>query len=152
MHTARSSLTRREFLKTSTLATTGSAVAASCQGVFAAGSDTLRVGLIGCGARGIGAAMNCVLSTPGVEITALADVFPDRVAAALKRLQDNTKGKWIGSYQKYQPDNRDVMKLIPQHGNGLPGPVQPEIAVSQGGVDGAGSSLDRWSFHDETIA
>ncbi len=61
--------------------------------MFAAGSDKIRLGLIGCGARGIGAAMNCVLSTPGVEIVALGDVFPGRVEAALKQLKDNNQGK-----------------------------------------------------------
>lgn len=92
------SATRRSFLKTSTLATAAGAVAVRYRGVFAAGSDTLRVGVIGCGARGTGAAMNCVMSSPGVEITALADVFPDRVEAALARLKDNSKGKeWDAS-------------------------------------------------------
>jgi myo-inositol 2-dehydrogenase / D-chiro-inositol 1-dehydrogenase len=39
----------------------------------------------------MGAAMNCVISSPGVEITALGDVFEDKVARALERLKDNTK-------------------------------------------------------------
>ena len=81
------SISRRDFLRTSAFASTVGAVATSATGVFAAGSDTIRVGLVGCGARGTGAAMNCVLSSPGVVITALADVFPDRVQAALKRLK-----------------------------------------------------------------
>lgn len=98
MTTPASPLTRRDFLKTSALASTAGAVVAAHTGVFAAGSDTLRVGLIGCGARGTGAAMNCLISTPGVELTALADVFPDRVEAALRRLKDNSKGKeWDAS-------------------------------------------------------
>ena len=37
--------------------------------------------------------MNCVLSTPGVEVVALGDVFADRVDAAYKRLKDNNAGK-----------------------------------------------------------
>lgn len=94
MNEAENQLNRREFLKTSALAATAvGALGAGSGGVFAAGSDTVRVGLIGCGARGVGAAMNCVLSTPGVEIVALGDVFKDRVDAALKRLKDNTAGK-----------------------------------------------------------
>lgn len=94
MNTSPHPLTRRDFLKTSATATAAlGALAAVPPAVFAAGSDKIRVGLIGCGSRGIGAAMNCVLSTPGVEIAALGDVFPDRVEAALRRLKDNNQGK-----------------------------------------------------------
>jgi predicted dehydrogenase len=37
--------------------------------------------------------MNCVLSSPGVEVTALGDVFVDRVEAALRRLHDDGQGR-----------------------------------------------------------
>lgn len=86
-------VSRRHFLKSSAAAASVGTLATTLPGVFAAGSDRVRVGLIGCGARGTGAAMNCVLSTPGVEITAVADVFQDRVDAALARLRDNNAGK-----------------------------------------------------------
>lgn len=87
-------VTRRDFLKTSAGATASvAALAGGFTPVFAAGSDKLRVGLIGCGVRGVGAAMNCVLSSPGVEIVALGDLFPDRVEAARKRLLDDTQEK-----------------------------------------------------------
>jgi predicted dehydrogenase len=79
--------------------------------VFAAGSDRIRVGLIGCGARGTGAAMNCVLSTPGVEIVALGDVFPDRVQAALARLKDNTRGKEWDASREWR--HADQVKVTP---------------------------------------
>ncbi len=45
----------------------------------ARGSDTMRVGVIGCGGRGTGAANNCVASSQGVEIVALADAFEDQL-------------------------------------------------------------------------
>jgi len=45
----------------------------------ARGSDTMRVGVIGCGGRGSGAANNCVESSQGVKIVALADAFGDRL-------------------------------------------------------------------------
>lgn len=45
----------------------------------AQGSDTIRVGVVGCGGRGSGAAHNCVDSSPGVKIVALADAFVDRL-------------------------------------------------------------------------
>jgi predicted dehydrogenase len=52
----------------------------------AAGSERLRVGLIGCGGRGSGAAVDCVSSASGVELVALGDLFSDRLQASRKRL------------------------------------------------------------------
>ena len=79
---------RRAFLKTSaTAAATLGILQAKDTPVFAAGSDRIRVGVVGCGNRGTGAAMNCVLSSPGVEIVALGDLFQDRVDKALETLK-----------------------------------------------------------------
>ncbi len=104
-----SSLSRRYFLQQSAAATAVGALTSTLGQVFAAGSDTIRVGLIGCGARGTGAAMNCVTSSPGVEITALGDVFPDRVQACLARLKDNARAKeWDASREWRQADQIKV--------------------------------------------
>lgn len=51
-------------------------------GVFAAGSDVIRVGLVGCGGRGTGAALQAA-AEPGVVVTALGDCFTDQLAAAV---------------------------------------------------------------------
>ena len=51
---------------------------------FAQGSDEIRVGVVGCGGRGSGAAHNCVNSSPGVKIVALADAFADRLEGLKK--------------------------------------------------------------------
>jgi len=87
-----SPLSRRHFLKTSAAVTAAGAAAASFSGVFAAGSDKIRIGLIGCGSRGTGAAANCLASSPGVELIALADVFPDHTEAALSQLKKDHPG------------------------------------------------------------
>ncbi|MCG3125876.1 MAG: Inositol 2-dehydrogenase/D-chiro-inositol 3-dehydrogenase [Phycisphaerae bacterium] len=50
------------------------------------GSDRLRVGLVGCGGRGTGAAVDAVQAAPGVEVVALADVFADRVSECRAKL------------------------------------------------------------------
>ena len=47
-------------------------------GVHAAGSDAIKVGLVGCGGRGTGASDNVLHSALNVQIVALADVFQDR--------------------------------------------------------------------------
>jgi predicted dehydrogenase len=76
------STSRRQFLKTSAIATLG--VAANAH---AAGSDVLRVGLIGCGGRGTGAASQALKADPNVKLWALADAFSDRLESSLTRLQ-----------------------------------------------------------------
>ncbi len=53
----------------------------------AAGSDTLKAGLIGCGGRGTGAAMDCLRADEGVVIHALGDVFQDRLDACREGLK-----------------------------------------------------------------
>lgn len=74
--------TRRTFLK-SAAATTAAAVAT---GVHAAGSDTIQVGLVGCGSRGTDAAINALQADPNVKLVALCDVFADRLEAGLGKL------------------------------------------------------------------
>ena len=51
------------------------------------GTDKIRIGLIGCGGRGTGAVRDCVSSSKGVEVTALADVYKPRVEGAFKALK-----------------------------------------------------------------
>lgn len=85
--------TRRDFLQTAALGT--AAVAASLRpwehapAVHVAGSDVLRVGLIGCGGRGTGAAFNCLRADPNTRLVAMADLFRDRLEQSLRTLQNN---------------------------------------------------------------
>lgn len=77
--------TRRGFLAASAATTAMACLAPG--GLFASGSDKIRIGLIGCGGRGTGAAVNCIESSPGVEIIALADLFRDRLESSRSQLQ-----------------------------------------------------------------
>ena len=95
--------TRREFLKTATTAALATAVTSRSElfpAVHAAGSDVIRVGLIGCGGRGTGAAEDVLSSAPGVTIVAMGDVFPDRLQSSRERL----RGKFGSSVDV--PDDR----------------------------------------------
>ena len=75
-------LTRREVLKATSLASLAAAFHTT-GGAFAAyASERIRVGLIGCGGRGTGAAIDCAKASPDVVITALGDLFPDQIAWA----------------------------------------------------------------------
>lgn len=66
---------------------------ANTSGVHVAGSDEIRVGVIGCGGRGTGAAVDCIKSAPGVRIVAMGDLFQDRVESSRGRLVANEEIK-----------------------------------------------------------
>src|SRR4051812_43557307 len=74
---------RREFLRTTSAAVAGGVLAS---GAYAAGSDVLRVGLVGCGGRGTGAAGQALKADKGVKLFALADAFEDRLQQSLATL------------------------------------------------------------------
>jgi predicted dehydrogenase len=78
-------VTRRDFIKSSTAALAAAPLAVATS-AHAAGSDAVRVGLIGCGGRGTGAAHNALEASAQVRIVALGDVFADRLEACRVRL------------------------------------------------------------------
>ncbi len=79
---------RRQFLKTAAV----SALAASAldldRSAYAGGSDVIRVGLIGCGHRGTGAAIDAMDADPGVRLVAMNDIFADKLQASLKQIKE----------------------------------------------------------------
>jgi predicted dehydrogenase len=79
--------TRRQMVKASTAVGVGAIVTTRLSRIRRtwAGtgkSDELRVGLIGCGSRGLGAVENAVSSSNNVRLVAIGDVFPDRLEAS----------------------------------------------------------------------
>jgi myo-inositol 2-dehydrogenase / D-chiro-inositol 1-dehydrogenase len=95
---------RRDFLKTSTALVGGTLASglAGIHGAYAAGSDEIRVGLIGCGGRGTGAIGNAIDSAPGVRLVAMGDMFKDRLQDSLKNLEK------YGDKIAVSPDNQFV--------------------------------------------
>jgi predicted dehydrogenase len=71
-------LTRREFIKTSAALGVMS-LGIGANKIFAAGSDKVRIGLIGCGGRGTHDATKCLNSSQNVELVAMGDLFKDRL-------------------------------------------------------------------------
>lgn len=99
---------RREFVKSALAAgAAGAAGAAALAGValpspiaarsYVRGSDALRIGVIGCGGRGTGAAVQAVKADPGCVLVAMGDVFADRLNSSLggitEELADDAKKK-----------------------------------------------------------
>ncbi len=82
---------RRQFLASSATVGSGILLGGSAAGaapmVHRSGSEVLRVGLIGCGGRGTGAAADALNADNYTVITALADVFPDRIPGCLETLE-----------------------------------------------------------------
>jgi myo-inositol 2-dehydrogenase/D-chiro-inositol 1-dehydrogenase len=82
---------RRDFVKTTAALSLGTMGLIGSK-AHAAGSDTLRVGLIGCGGRGKGAAINILDAAPGIELYALGDLFPEPLESAFKVLPRSRPG------------------------------------------------------------
>src|SRR5206468_416587 len=87
--------TRRQFLQaTSGLAATTMLGGFRFPEVNVAGSDMIQVALVGCGGRGGGAAVNALSTKSGpIKLVAMADAFPDRLAATFKNLQGSVAGQ-----------------------------------------------------------
>ena len=70
--------------------------------------DTLRVGLIGCGGRGTGAAGQALNADKNVVLTAMGDVFADRIQSSLAALHKEGAEKGFTDRIKVPPENRFV--------------------------------------------
>ena len=88
---AHDTASRREFLKSSTLAAVGAGLltqTAPLAGAYAGGDDLIRVGLIGCGGRGTGAAAQALSTAGEVKLVAMGDAFGDRIKSSLAAIQN----------------------------------------------------------------
>ena len=98
---------RREFLKTSTVAAVTGALASSfnLRSVHAAGDDIIKLGLVGCGGRGSGAAVNALMADPQTKLVAMGDAFSDRLEGSLVNLK---KQQGVGERVDVSPERRHV--------------------------------------------
>ena len=89
---------RRDFVKTTTAVAAVAAVAASClraaeplldvpKAVVTNASNRIKIGLIGVGGRGSGAAANACHADEGNVLWAVGDMFPDQIEEHLKPIQ-----------------------------------------------------------------
>lgn len=117
---------RRDFVKK-----TGAAVLASSlvipnlatgkERVKLGNSDTLKIGLIGCGGRGTGAALQATKADPNVLLVAMADLFGDQIISSLNNLKQENPSKiqvapdhqFVGfdAYKKLLETDVDVVLL-----------------------------------------
>lgn len=131
---------RRSFLQTTSTAASAALVGALSieRAAHAAGSDEIKLALIGCGGRGSGAA-NQALSTEGkTKLVAMADAFKDRLDSSHRELvgkhgekvavDDATKFVGFDAYKK-AIEMADVVVLATPPGFR---PIHFEEAVRQG--------------------
>lgn len=78
---------RRPFLGAALGAAGALAALRRAGGAFIPGSDRIRIGLVGCGGRGTGAALQAASADAGVVVTALGDLFADQVASSATLLE-----------------------------------------------------------------
>ena len=121
---------RRKFLGTTTkIAAAGVAAGVVSGGelslarsAFAGGSDSMKIGLVGCGGRGSGAANNALNTKSGnVQLAGVADVFEDRMNSMLKgvtkkhgekvQVKDATKFIGFDAYEKLLDTDIDLVIL-----------------------------------------
>ncbi|HEX42211.1 MAG TPA: Gfo/Idh/MocA family oxidoreductase [Phycisphaerales bacterium] len=125
-------ITRRELLRGSAAAGALALTGALRTPAWAGGSGNIRVGVIGCGGRGSGAASDCVNAAGGVEIVALADTFGDRLGGLKNqyKVPDNRCFVGLNAYKEVLAlDDVDLVILATPPGFR---PVQYEAAIKAG--------------------
>jgi predicted dehydrogenase len=117
------STTRRTFLQTSTAATAAATVAFPALLRAAPNSDKLRIGFIGCGGRGTGAAAQALKADSNVELWAMGDAFPEPIERSLaavkgavkddKKFNVTSERKFVGidAYEKVIKSGVDLVIL-----------------------------------------
>jgi predicted dehydrogenase len=139
---------RRSFLQTS-LATTAAVAATTAvakpakavdsKAVHGGGSSVIRVGLVGCGGRGNGAAINAMNAGKDVHIVAVGDLFEDSIKISRQSLSQRNPEQFVvddehsfvgfDCYKKVINSDIDVVLLAsPPHYR----PAQIEEAIAAG--------------------
>src|SRR5262249_42404672 len=132
------STSRRDFLKASSATLAGAALL-NAPAVHAAGSDVIKVGLVGCGGRGTGAAAQAAHAGKDIKIVAMADMFADHLERSRNSLQKELGERfavtndrcYVGfdAYKKLIDSEVDVVLLAsPPHFR----PVHIKYAVEKG--------------------
>lgn len=133
------SLKRRDFIKSSSalvgaVALTGSSVSS----VFAAGSDVIKIALIGCGGRGTGATFDAFASGQNIKLVAMADAFKDNLDSTYDTLKEKfgdkidvpDSRKYVG-FDAYKAAIKDADVVLLTTPPGFR-PIHFEEAVKQG--------------------
>jgi predicted dehydrogenase len=133
-------MSRRDLLKNTAAASAAvAAVGLGANFAYAQASDKLRVGLVGCGGRGTGAAQDCVMHSDNVELVAMGDAFKDRLDGSKNALReklgdrfkvsDDTSFVGLDAYKQVIASDIDLVILATPPGFR---PMHIEAAVDAG--------------------
>jgi predicted dehydrogenase len=134
---------RRNFLKGGSMMLAGGAIVGSnlsvARGAHAFGSDTIKIGLVGCGGRGAGATIQALNTTGGdVKLVAMADAFANNLHTAYRTIKgkhphsvDVADRRFVGidAYKQVLQSDADFVILATPPGFR---PLQFEAAVEAG--------------------
>ncbi len=87
--------TRRDFVKSSAALAATASIAPAHLHAYVAGSDSLRLGVVGAGGRGKGACRDSLVSSAGVELTAIGDLTMDISRNAREVLKGTEVGEQV---------------------------------------------------------
>jgi myo-inositol 2-dehydrogenase / D-chiro-inositol 1-dehydrogenase len=107
-HDKMKKLNRRDFVKQSSLAAGGALLGPALLSAqaYASGSDVIRVGLVGCGGRGTGAAVQALLSGQHVRLTAMADAFRDNLDRSYQQIKAELEDHELPADRLAVPEER----------------------------------------------
>jgi predicted dehydrogenase len=86
-------INRRGFIQSSGCAAVSGSLIAPAVLAGPPNTQTLKVGLIGCGGRGTGAALNALLADDNVVLSAMGDAFADNIESSLAQLRKRVPEK-----------------------------------------------------------
>ncbi len=91
-------MNRRDFVRTSTAAAVGGLSLSRPEALRAQPptADAIRVGVVGCGGRGTGAAVQALSTAQDVKLVAMADAFDDNVQRSYETLMSFEREDWLG--------------------------------------------------------
>ncbi len=135
-------LSRRQFCRNTAITTSGLLALPITMEAFAypAGSEVLKLAVVGCGGRGSGAVVQALTADEQVELVAMADAFEDRLEDSLAAIQEHfgaekkvevPKAHRFTGFEAYKQaiDLADVVILATPPGFR---PLHFEYAVAQG--------------------
>ena len=112
---------RRAFIRKTGAAILTSSLAFHAARANTTKNNTLKVGLVGCGGRGNGAAMQALQGDPDTIITSLGDIFPEQIDIAIKelsaefpeRVKVSKENRFVGfdAYKRVIESDVDVVLL-----------------------------------------
>ena len=144
-HATNDRSSRRDFLKHSTMAAVSAGTLANVaisSRAYAGGDDMIKIGLVGCGGRGSGAAKEALSTNGKVQLVAMGDAFEDQLESCWQSLTKQFESKperiavdperrFVGfdAYQKVIDSGVDLVILATPPGFR---PIHFEAAVAAG--------------------